>query len=192
MNVNPRLSQKELVELVERSRSGDRSAYGQLVELYQTKAMRVAINLLGNCDDAAEAVQAAFVRAYQNVRKLRNAEVFGTWLFRIVTNTAISHLRDRCRRAQTTEQFNCTKASGGHTGPEANEKARELSHAIGEAMRRLPKKEAKAIALFALDDLSYAEVAGIMRCSVETARWYVHKARQKLKVLLKEYLQGTE
>ncbi len=56
-------------------------------------------------------------------------------------------------------------------------------------MSKLSKKEAKAIALFGIEDLSREKVAEIMGCSAEAVKWHVFKARQKLKVLLKEYLE---
>jgi len=56
-------------------------------------------------------------------------------------------------------------------------------------MTRLSRKEAQAMSLFGLQDLSHKEVAEIMNCSAEAARWYVFNARKKLKVLLKDYLQ---
>jgi DNA-directed RNA polymerase specialized sigma24 family protein len=65
--------------------------------------------------------------------------------------------------------------------------------AVGEeiqrAMLKLSKKEAKAIAMFGLKGLSQEKVAEIMGCSAEAVKWYVFKARQKLKLLLKEYLE---
>ena len=65
----------------------------------------------------------------------------------------------------------------------------ELKEEIQRAMLKLSKKEAKAIALFGIEDLPREKVAEIMGCSTEAVRWHVFKARQKLKVLLKEYLE---
>ncbi len=65
----------------------------------------------------------------------------------------------------------------------------ELKEEIRRAMSKLSKKEAKAIALFGIEDLPRDKVAQIMGCSAEAVKWHVFKARQKLKVLLKEYLE---
>jgi RNA polymerase sigma-70 factor (ECF subfamily) len=56
-------------------------------------------------------------------------------------------------------------------------------------MLKLSKKEAKAISLFGLENLSHKEIAQIMGCSIEAVRWHVFRARQKLKILLREYLE---
>lgn len=73
--------------------------------------------------------------------------------------------------------------------PEDSEISKELKEAIQQAMLKLSKKQAQAIALFGIEDLPRDEVAKIMGCSAEAVRWHVFKARQKLKVLLKEYLE---
>jgi RNA polymerase sigma-70 factor (ECF subfamily) len=73
--------------------------------------------------------------------------------------------------------------------PVERENAKELKEAIQQAMLKLSKKEAKAMSLFSLNDLSHSQVAEIMGCSVGAVRWHVFRARQKLRVLLKEYPQ---
>jgi RNA polymerase sigma-70 factor (ECF subfamily) len=149
--------------------------------------MKVAIRILGDAHEAAEAVQDAFVKAYVNVDKLREPERFEVWLLRIVANAAISQRRAAGRRAQRIKVAD--RGEDEKSGPLVDEVvAGELKEAVKRAMRRLSKKEAKAISLFGLGNLSQREVAEIMGCSVAAVRWHVFKARQKLKVLLKEYL----
>jgi len=150
--------------------------------------MQAAVAVLGTADDAAEAVQDAFVKAYLSIGRLKQPANFGPWLLRIVTNTAISQARTGRRRKErhrlATEAAKDVPAQAGHTQP-----ALELREAVQVAMSRLSSKEARAISLFGLQDLSHKEVAEIMNCSAEAARWYVFNARKKLKVLLKDYLQ---
>ena len=74
------------------------------------------------------------------------------------------------------------------TEPSEKSIGEELERAIARAMTKLSKKEAKSIALFGFEGLSHREVAEIIGCSVESVRWYVFRARQKLRVLLKETL----
>jgi RNA polymerase sigma-70 factor (ECF subfamily) len=149
--------------------------------------MQVAIRILGDAHEAAEAVQDAFVKAYVNVDKLREPERFGVWLLRIVANAAISQRRAAKRSEQRIRVADCREDE--KSAPLADGAiAGELKEAVKRAMKRLSKKEAKAISLFGLGDLSQREVAEIMGCSVAAVRWHVFKARQKLKVLLKEYL----
>ncbi|MHC4475056.1 MAG: RNA polymerase sigma factor [Planctomycetota bacterium] len=176
-----------LERLVEASQAGDREAFDELVRLHQRRAMEVAVRMLGAADEAAEAVQTGFVRAYLNIGKLREPRRFETWLLRIVANAAVSQARAtkrRTRRIRIADDCEDNKT----LSPVQAGTARELNEAIQRAMLKLSKKEAKAISLFGLQDLSHKEVAEIMGSSVEAARWHVFRARQKLKVLLKDYL----
>ena len=179
---------KGRVELVKASQAGERGAFDELVRLYQRRAMQVAVRVLGDANDADEAVQAGFVKAYLNIGKLREPKLFEVWLLRIVTNAAISQVRAAKRR---TEKIRIASYHDDKEtfSPVERENARELKETIQRAMLKLPKKEAKAISLLGLQDLSHSEVAEIMGCSVGAVRWYVFRARQKLRVLLKEYLE---
>lgn len=183
-----RTKASDSADFVEASQAGDRGAFDELVLLYQRRAMQVAVRVLGDADEAAEAVQTAFVNAYLNVGKLREPRQFEVWLLRIVANAAISQARKAKRRPESIEIADHYEDKTS-LSPAETESAKELKEVIQRAILKLSKKEAKAISLFGLEDLSHREVAEIMDCSVERVRWYVFRARQKLKVLLKEYLQ---
>jgi RNA polymerase sigma-70 factor (ECF subfamily) len=149
--------------------------------------MDVAVRMLGVAGEAAEAVQTGFVRAYLSIGKLRRPERFEVWLLRIIANAAVSQARSARRRARNIEiapDYEDKKTPG----PVQAGAAEDLKEAVSRAMLELSKKEAKAISLFGLQDLSHKEAAEIMDCSIEAVRWHVFKARQKLKVLLKDYL----
>lgn len=178
---------RDVERLVEASRAGDRGAFDGLVRLYQQRAVYLAIRLLGNAEDATELVQQAFVTAYLKIDKLRDPRRFEPWLLKIITNMAIDHRGATRHRSGTIEVADCCEAKRA-VSPVEEEIGAELEEAIRRAMLKLSSKEAKAISLFGFEDLSHKEVAGIMGCSVGTARWYVYRARRKLSVLLKDYL----
>ncbi len=182
-----RIQAKDTQQLVEAGRAGDRAAFDELVRRYQRRAMLVAIRILGDADEAAEAVQAGFVSAYLNIHRLKKPEHFENWLLRIVTNAAVNQARATKRRVDKLKISELGREKKSFS-PSDRESTQELKKAISHAMSRLSKKEAKAISLFGLEDLSHKQVAGIMGCTVAAAKWYVFRARQKLKVLLKEYL----
>ncbi len=187
VNESRQASSSDIGRLVEASQAGARGAFDELVRLYQRRAMRVAVRMLGDVNEAAEAVQNAFVKAYLNIDKLKEPGRFEVWLLRIVANTAISQRRAAKRRASGIKVTDCHEDKGA-TSLEDKAVGEELKEAIQVAMRKLSKKEAKAISLFGLEGLSQREVAEIMGCSVAAVGWHVFKGRQKLKVLLKEYL----
>lgn len=187
MNDGQKANTSDIERLVKASQTGDRNAFDKLVRLYQRRVMHMAVRMLGNANEAAEVVQAGFVKAYLGIGKLRNPKRFEVWLLRIVANAAISRARAAKRRAEKV------KAAGYYENkktlsPVERASARELKEAIQQAMLKLSRKEAKAIALFGLKDLSHRQVSEIMGCSVEAARWHVFRARQKLKGLLKDHL----
>ncbi len=177
----------DVERLVEASQAGDRYAFDDLVRLYQRRAVHLAIRLLGNANDATEVVQQAFVTAYLKIDKLREPKRFESWLLKIVANLATDQRTAAKRRLEIVKTAGCC-SDKKTISPVEKEIRAELEEAIRRAMLKLSMKEAKAISLFGFEDLSHKEVAGIMGCSVGTARWYVFRARRKLSVLLKDYL----
>lgn len=172
--------------LVEASKAGDRGAFDELVRLYQRRAIQLAIRILSGADEAADVVQDAFVRAFLGINKIRAPKRFEQWLLKIVANLAVERLR-KLKRSQRAYQDDCPEKSQKAT-PLEIAAGEELSKALQDAMATLPDKQAKAIALFGLQDMSQNEVAQIMNCSVESVRWHVFQARKNLKELLKDYL----
>ena len=179
----------DVERLVEASSRGNRGAFDELVGLYQKRAMQVALAILSNVDEAAEAVQAGFVKAYLSIEKLREPERFEIWLLRIISNTAISQRKAARRRAEAAKAADCRRQEKSSFSPAQTADSEELREAIRRAMLKLSKKEAKAITLFGLDDLSQEQVAEIMGCSVGAVKWHVFRARKKLKILLRKYLE---
>ena len=188
MNGGAAVNNRPVERLVKASQSGDRAAFDELVRLYQHRAMQLAVRILGGADEAAEAVQIGFVKAYLNIDKLRDPERFEAWLLKIIANAAISRARAAGRRESKVRVAH-HQEDASSLSPAETQNAGELKEAVRRAMLKLSKKEAKAISLFGLEGLSHKQVAEIMGCSVEAARWHVFSARKKLKVLLKEYLQ---
>jgi RNA polymerase sigma-70 factor (ECF subfamily) len=175
--------------LVEASSQGTREAFDELVELYQRQAMQVAFSVLGDANEAVEAVQTGFVKAYLSINKLREPKRFEIWLLRIISNTAISQRKAAKRRTEVTKAFECRSQQISTFSPEDTADTKELREAIQRAMLKLPKKETQAITLFGLENLSQEQVAEIMGCSVGAVKWHVFRARKKLKVLLRKYLE---
>jgi len=188
VNNSLKVQTSDIERLVKASQDGDRGSFDEIIRLYQRRAMRIAVRMLGNADEAAEAVQSGFVKAYLSMNKLREPKRFEAWFFRIIANTAISQRRAAKRRAEKikiAESYDGKKA----LSPVESQIGEELKEEIRRAMLKLSKKEVKAIALFGLENLPREKVAEIMGCSTEAVKWHVFRARQKLKVLLKEYLE---
>lgn len=188
MNDSLRVETSDIERLVKASQAGDRGAFNEIVKLYQRQAMRIAVRMLGNASEAAEAVQNGFFKAYLSIGKLREPKRFEAWFFRIIANTAITQRRAARYRAEKIKIDEGYKSKKAHS-PLESQIGEELKEAIRQAMLKLSKKEAKAIALFGIEDLPREKVAEIMGCSTKAVKWHVFRARQKLRVLLKEYLE---
>jgi RNA polymerase sigma-70 factor (ECF subfamily) len=187
------------VVLVTKAQEGDTEAFASLVRKYQRRAVSVAYRLLSSVEDASDVSQEAFVRAYRNLSQLEDPSRFGGWLMRVVSNLSLNYRRSRALRSTTSlddVQLGIAGArspAGGRpvtVGPAADSGAlpKELHHAIGEAMEKLPDKQRLALILFSVEGLPQKEVAEILECSVELVKWNVFQARQKLKDLLADFL----
>ena len=169
-------------DLVERCRAGDQDAYRTLVERFETRAYWLAHQLVGNAESARDIVQEAFVRVFRNIRTFDTSRNFYTWLYQIVTNLSIDHLRRTSR--QKPVDF---EESGGlpdaRPGPGAASGREELRRRVERVLDRLPEKYRTVLALRDLQGFSCQEIAEIVGCNGATARWRIHRARTLFKAL---------
>jgi RNA polymerase sigma-70 factor (ECF subfamily) len=172
--------------LVKQSQAGDRCAFDKLVRYHQDRAMQVAVRILADGHEASEAVQDGFVNAYLKIEQLKDPEKFRPWLLRIIVNTSNDRLRSVMWQKQRITASNDLE---NESVTDRTADTKELESAIRSAMSQLSTMQAKAIALFGIDDLSHKEVADILGCSAQAARWHVFQARKKLKILLRDYLE---
>lgn len=183
--------------LVRRAQDGDTEAFGELVREYQRRAVSVAYRLLGNVEDASDASQDAFVRAFRSLSQLDDPARFGGWLMRTVCNCALNFRRSRKLRSVASldnTPFAAEEVRDPSTGQrlicDAGETplSAELHGAVGAAIERLPEKQRLALILFSVEGMPQKQVAEVLECSVELVKWNVFQARKKLKEMLAEYL----
>ena len=178
--------------------AGDRDAFGQLVEVYQRAAVGTAYRLLNNSDDAQEVAQDAFLKAYRSLAGLNDPRRFGPWLLRIVSNLSLNARRSRRAGivALDEQQGLDGAASGRETatstpGPEHQAEGRELQRKIDAALETLPEKQRLALVLFTVEDWPQKEIAKLLDCSLETVKWNVFRARQRLREMLGDEIGGA-
>ncbi len=172
--------------LAEAASRGDRVAFDQLVDRYLDRTLRICVRLLGNYEDAEDAVQETFARAWSRLKSFAGRSTFGTW----VTTIALRHCTDvdrarKSRRRHVRElpaDFDADRdgaASRAATPPRAVEQ-RELLLQVEGALARLPTRLRTALTLRTIEGLEYEEVARTMGTSIRSARLYVWEARQRL------------
>jgi RNA polymerase sigma-70 factor (ECF subfamily) len=192
--VNPQSAE---LGLVLSAKAGDRTAFGNLAQLYQRQCAAVALRLLGNAHDATELVQDALIKAYKCLPQLEQSERFGPWLMRIVTNLALNFRRSRVRR----QAISLEQTAGGEDGddlkasiagseldaPEIPMADAELGGAIQQGLAQLPEKQRLALVMFAVEKMPQKDVADVLGCSVEAVKWHVFMARKQLRKVLAGY-----
>ncbi|MCC6240531.1 MAG: sigma-70 family RNA polymerase sigma factor [Phycisphaerales bacterium] len=183
--------------LVEQALAGDRAAFDTLVVRYQRQAVAVSYRLLGNSDDALEVTQEAFIKAYRSLDTLQNADAFGGWLMRIVSNLSLNFRRGRKIRVQLPLDDMLGPAEAGSSGsqwmarnddPATSMQSKELGAQLQQALEQLPDKQRLAIVMFTIEEMPQKKVAEILGISVEAVKWHVFQGRKRLKELLKEHL----
>lgn len=187
-------------QLVRRCQGGDPSAFDMLVERYQRRATAIAYRFVGNAHDAMEICQDAFIRAYRNLATLEDAERFGAWFLRIVTNLSLNFRRGRAVRGPRISFEDCFLGEDqsaddvlpdphqAEMTPDARLAERELAAHVQAALAELPEQQRTALVLFSMEQMPQKEVAQILDCSVEAVKWHVFQARRKLKEKLAAFL----
>lgn len=199
MSANPSATERARDKmLVEACRAGRKDAFGELVERHQDRAFSLAYRLTGNRDDAAEAVQEAFLKAFSKLDSFRSDAAFYTWFFRIVVNVVRS--RQRFRAVRPTEY-----SLNGASAEDGSEHAREsaVSRVVGrepdpsdeadrierkalveQTLVRMDPEQRMIIVLRDIEGRDYADIAVLLECPRGTVKSRLHRARMALKALL--------
>jgi RNA polymerase sigma-70 factor, ECF subfamily len=179
----------EVVRLVSLARTGDRAAFGRLIDGHLTAARRVALAAVGQPADADEAVQDAAVAAWQRLDALQDPQAFRGWFMRIVWRKAID--RRRSMRAwfdrfgvSTTDDARPIEFPAHDPAPDAQLISRELAAAITQVVRALPRKLRDPFLLAASGDHRYEDIATLLGTPLGTVKWRIAEARRLIRLKL--------
>lgn len=179
----------EGVRLVALARTGDRAAFGRLLEGHLTAARRVALAAVGQHSDADEAVQEASVAAWKRLGALHDPAAFRGWFLRIVWRKAIDRRRslrswfDRFATSTTDDQRPVEFAAPDAT-PDQILISRELQSAIAQVVRSLPRKLRDPFLLAASGDHRYEDIATMLGMPLGTVKWRIAEARRVIRLKL--------
>jgi RNA polymerase sigma-70 factor (ECF subfamily) len=173
----PRISDEER-ELVGLAKKGDERGFAGLVRLHQRRAYIVARSIVLTHEDAEDAVQEAFLRAYQALDRFDPAQTFSAWLNRIVANAALDLARRR--KVRNTEELSDSMPAAFRDPAESG----ELRERLTAALAKLPERARAVIVLHDIEGFTHAEIGEMLDIPGGTARSDLHHARQKLRVLL--------
>jgi RNA polymerase sigma-70 factor (ECF subfamily) len=168
--------------LAERARRGDEHAYGELVRAYQGIAFRTAFLLTGSADDAEDATQTGFVKAWKALPRFRPGAEFRPWLLRIVANEAHNRRRSRKRREALGLRAVSEMASGGAVpSPEALALEDEQRRELLAAVNRLDERDRDVLACRYFLELSEGETATVLGVRRGTVKSRTARALERLR-----------
>jgi RNA polymerase sigma-70 factor (ECF subfamily) len=173
--------------VVHRVLAGDVEAFALLVDRHHARCLKVATALLGDADDADDAVQDAFVRAYRGLGGYRESERFGGWMLRILVNQCRTH-RVRGSRYARTDCFDALL--GADDGAECALHDAEQREELSRALAQLGQEQREAVVLRFTQGLSYGEMATITGVGVSALKMRVQRACAALRALLSEPLHA--
>ncbi|CAN5548639.1 RNA polymerase sigma factor SigM [soil metagenome] len=165
--------------LIARCLAGDRAAFEPLVAQYYGPLFRVAVRLLGDREEARDATQTAFLKAYQALATCERGRRFFSWIYRILLNDCLNTLRAR-RPTQPLGDLPQPLRAGDPV------ETIEIRRRVRQALLTLPLEQREVIILRHFAELSYEEVAAALQVPAKTVKSRLFSARQRLCELLAE------
>ena len=176
--------------VIARAAAGDRTAFAQLMEHYQSACYGLAWRLLNDADQAADATQDAFVHAYRAIATYRGG-VFRSWLLRITANASYDILRRQKRRPTSPlpdpDEGAAELPDHAAINPVAEATKSELYRHLELALRRLPEDQRTAVVLCDVYGMDYNEVAAMTNAALGTVKSRIHRGRLRLRELMAEH-----
>jgi len=176
---------------------GEKQAFGRLVEVHKRAVYGLCLRLLADPEEAKDAAQETFARAYASIEAYDSAQPFAPWVLRIARNHCLDVLRRRLPTRQKVEldadpvdgapDRRDIPDPGAPRADEAIERA-QVRTALDAAVAALPENYREAIHLFHVEQLSYKEIASAMDVPIGTVMTWLHRARARLR----ETLAGKE
>jgi RNA polymerase sigma-70 factor, ECF subfamily len=167
---------------VARCLRGDASAFEPIVRRYQRVLFSVAYRMLGNYEDALDATQNAFIRAYEALDRYDPSRRFFSWIYRIVVNECLNARRGRRAGEPLSEEL---AEADPAAGPLESVAALERSKSIDAALVRLSEDHRLVVVLRHFADLSYAEISEAVGVPEKTVKSRLFEARHRLEELLR-------
>ena len=178
--------------LVQQTKAGDQQAFDSLIAQYEPKIFRIVLRIIRHREDAEDAVQETFLRAYRNIEQFQSKSKFNTWLTSIAINQALICLRKRRRDAvfieqavQTDDGFVYWDFQDWRPNPEQQFRQAEVAERLRESVNRLPQRLRAVFILRHVYEFSVEEAAVALGITVDAAKTRVFRARVHLRKRLR-------
>ena len=189
------LANSDDAALVREAQAGNRAAFEELVHRYDRDVLRLALNLMRRTEDARDVYQEAFLKVYRNLHRFRFECSFYTWLYRIVTNVCLDHLRRRQARPEdqapelraaqqedaSTDFFERQREQRPTLDPERHLLGEEIKKRLASAMERLSARERIVFEMKHYQGLKLRAIGDALGTSEETVKNSLFRATRKLR-----------
>jgi RNA polymerase sigma-70 factor (ECF subfamily) len=168
---------------LEDARDGNKDAFGKLIDAYQTPVFNLAYRMLSNADEAEQAAQEAFIRAWTRLDSYNPQHKFSTWLLSITSNYCIDLIRKRRKQLLSIDgplPPHPALTSEQSKGPEAQAVQGEEQEVVQALLQSLPEEYRQAVVLRYWYDMSYDEIAEVMKTTVSAIKSRLFRARRQL------------
>jgi len=190
--------QMDETALIRAAQKGDEGAFEKLVRLYDQGVLRLAMNLLRSPEDANDVYQEAFLRVYRNLNSFRFDCSFHTWLYRIVTNLCLDHLRKRKVRKMepstvetgdgTVDRLDNVAEQRAHADPQRALLSSELRDKIQDALSQMTDRERMVFEMRHYQGMRLRAIGEVLGTTEEAAKNCLFRATQKMRTALGAYL----
>ncbi len=175
-------------DIIKKAQQGDMSAFEQIVVKYQSIIYNTAFKICTNADDAYDISQETLLKIYKNIQYFEGKSKFSTWVYRIVTNTALDYIKKH--RKSNVFSLNAQMDAEGDTyienikdtapTPEEVLDTEETKKLVHEAMNKLSENHRTVLVLRDINGLSYEEISEILMCNEGTVKSRINRARNAL------------
>lgn len=173
-------------QLIHKVLKGDTSAFGYFVDTYQDMAITIAYRICGNRQDAEDIVQNAFVKAFHNMHTFRSDSKFSTWFYRIVYNTALTHINSKGFNTEYEDYKVVDNDTAYYSEWDTLEQIHENERRemINQAMDKMPKDESLLLTLYYLEENAVKDICLITGLTESNVKVKLHRARKRFGEIL--------
>jgi RNA polymerase sigma factor (sigma-70 family) len=172
---------------IEQVLAGKINAFSYIVDRHKDKAYNLAFRICGNHEEAEEIAQDSFLKAYRSLQGFKMKSSFATWLYRIVYNTSVSHVRTRKQTVLSLDDFPADSTNFiGNSSSEEEGETEYRSSLINFALQKLTEEERALISLYYYEEMSIEEISEVTGINKPNIKVKLFRARHKMSEIIKK------
>lgn len=184
------MQEQQDADIIQRVLQGDRNAYALLVDRYRHLVYTLALRMLSSAEDAEEAAQDVFLKAYHALGTYNGHSKFSTWLYTITRNTCISRTRTLRQTVLPKEEQQLAMIAGHDESINQQHEQKAKKKILAEAIKMLAIDESEIITLYYIHEQTIDEICKILGLSGSNVKVKLYRARKKLKDIMDRHYKG--